>query len=157
MEKYNQKYLIPAKRTAPVKKKIEENPAPCVMPYTMKGNYGTADTTLVLVKNKKGEAKAFITNLKVDASQAEHLFELYKNRWTVDTSYRMVGEVRMNTKTLDYRVRWVLFFLSVLLMNGYWLFNDVIKAYDHVSLITFAELHVEARHVINPCTDTDFG
>ncbi len=143
MEKYKQKYLMPAKKTGPVKELIEKNPIPCVLPYTMHGKYGTADTTLVLVRNDEGEVKAFATNLKVDASQAQKLFDVYKNRWTVDTSYRMVGQVRMNTKTLDYAVRWFLFFFSLIIINGYWLFNDFIKSYDHVTLTTFTEMFIE--------------
>lgn len=143
MEKYNQKYLMPAKKTAPVKQLIEENEAPCVLPYTMKGKYGTADITLVLVKNKKGEVKAFATNLSVTADQAQKLFDLYENRWTVDTSYRMVGQTRMNTASINYAVRWFLFFFGLLMKNGYWLFNDFIRKYDHVTLITFAEMLIE--------------
>ncbi len=143
MEKYKQKYLMPAKKTGPVKELIEKNPIPCVLPYTMHGKYGTADTTLVLVENDQGEVKAFATNLNVDASQAQKLFDVYKNRWTVDTSYRMVGQVRMNSKTLDFAVRWFLFFFSLIIINGYWLFNDFIKAYDHVTLTTFTEMFIE--------------
>lgn len=144
LEKYNQKYLMPAKKTAPVKKLIEENEAPSVLPYTLKGKYGRAETTLVFVKDKKGDVKAFATNLKVDASQAEKLFDLYENRWTVDTSYRMVGEVRMNSKTLNYTVRWFLFFFGILIKNGYWLFNSFLTVYnDHVTLITFTEMFIE--------------
>jgi hypothetical protein len=144
LEKYNQKYLMPAKKTAPVKKLIEEHEAPCVLPYTVKGKYGDAETTLVLVKDKKGDVKVFATNLYIDASQAEKLFDLYENRWTVDTSYRMLGEVRMNSKTLSYTVRWFLFFFGILIKNGYWLFNGFLTGYgDHVTLITFTEMFIE--------------
>ena len=144
LEKYDQKYLMPAKKTAPVKKLMKENEAPCVLPYTLHGKYGTADTTLILVKDKKGKVRVFATNLNIDASQAEKLFDMYENRWTVDTSYRMVGEVRMNSKTLNYTVRWFLFFFSVLMKNGYWLFNGFLEQYnDHVTLITFTELFIE--------------
>lgn len=143
MEKYDQKYLMPAKKTAPVKQLIEENEAPCVLPYTMEGKYGTADTTIVLVKNKKGEVKAFATNLSITVDQAQKLFDMYENRWTVDTSYRMVGQVRMNTASVNYAVRWFLFFFGLLIKNCYWLFNDFIKKYDHVTLITFAEMLIE--------------
>ncbi len=143
VEKHKQKYLMPAKKTAPVKKLMKENKAPCVLPYTMEGKYGTADTTLVFVDDDNGETRAFATNLKIEASQAKTLFDQYENRWTVDTSYRMVGQVRMNSKTVEYAVRWFLFLFSVLILNGYWLFNDDIKEYDHVTLITYAELFVE--------------
>jgi len=143
INKYKQKYLMPAKKTAPVKELIKTHKIPCVLPYTMKGKYGTADTTLVLVEDDEGDVKAFITNLNVDASQAKTLFDKYQNRWTVDTSYRQVGEVRMNSKTLDFAVRWFLFFFSLLLLNIYWLFNNFIKDYDHVTLITSTEMFIE--------------
>ena len=35
--------------------------------------------TLVLVKDKKGIVRAFATTLPIDVSQAETLFDLYKN------------------------------------------------------------------------------
>ena len=143
-EKYGQKYLMIAKKTDPVKKLIKEHEAPCVLPYTIHGKYGTAETTLVFVKNEKGKVKAFATNLNVDASQAEALFKKYKNRWTVDTSYRMLGEVRMNSKSLNYSVRWFLFFFSILMKNSYWLFNGFLEEYnDHVTLVTFTEIFIE--------------
>jgi len=157
LEKYKQKYLMPAKKTAPVKRLIEENPAPCVLPYTVKGKYGTADITLVLVEDDKGKVKAFATNLKVDASQAKKLFDFYENRWTVDTSYRMIGQVRMNTKTTNFAVRWFLFLFGLLIKNGYWLFNDFIKEYDHVTLITFAELFIEVSGALFGVTITNKG
>jgi hypothetical protein len=144
LEKHKQKYLMPAKKTAPVKKLIKKHKAPCVLPYTMKGKYGTADTTLVLVENKEGEVKVFATNLNVSADMAEKLFDMYENRWTVDTSYRMVGQVRMNSASVNFTVRWFLFFFGLLMKNGYWLFNNEINLYDHVTLITFAELFIEA-------------
>lgn len=143
---YHQKYLMPAKKTSPVKKLIKEHEAPCVLPYTVKGKYGTADTTLVLVKDENGKVKAFATNLDITADQAQTLFDLYRNRWTVDTSYRLVGQVRMKTASVNYTVRWFLFFFGLLMKNGYWLFNDEIRVYDHVTLITFAELFIEARN-----------
>jgi hypothetical protein len=143
VEEYGQKYLMPAKKTAPVKKLIKENPAPCVLPYTIKGKYGTANTTLVLVEDDNGKVRAFATNLNIDTSEAKILFKLYENRWVVDTSYRMNGQVRMNTKTTNYAVRWFLFFFGLLLKNGYWLFNDFIRSYDDVTLITFVELFIE--------------
>ncbi len=159
IERHKQKYLMPAKKTAPVKKLMKENKAPCVLPYTIEGKYGTADTTLVFVDDDNGETRAFATNLKIEASQAKTLFDQYENRWTVDTSYRMVGQVRMNSKTVEYAVRWFLFLFSVLILNGYWLFNDNIKGYDHVTLITYSELffEIETRIEVQEITNNGDG
>ena len=73
------------------------------------------NSLLVLVKDKKGIVRAFATTLPIDVSQAETLFDLYKNRWSIETSYSMLGEVRAKTTSVNYRVRWFLVLFGLLL------------------------------------------
>ena len=76
--------------------------------------------------------RAFATTLPVDVSQADNLFDLYGNRWSIETSYSMLGEVRTKTASVTYAVRWFLVLFGLLLRNGYYLFNDIVKKFDHV-------------------------
>lgn len=138
-------FVMPAKKYKKVKKIMRENEAPFVTPYEMRGKAGTFTITLVIVKDKKGVKRAFATNFKVEVSEAEKLFDLYRNRWTVDTSYRMVGEVRTKTTSVNYAVRFFFFLISLLIMNGYWLFNAVLIQYGHTTLISFGELFIEVK------------
>jgi hypothetical protein len=57
----------------------------------------------------------------------------------------MLGEVRAKTTSVTYRVRWFLVLFGLLLRNGYYLFNDIVKKFDHVTLITFSEDIMEVR------------
>jgi len=123
LEEFHLPYLMPAKKNKKIKRIIKETKNfPAVMPYTMKRYKKTVEFTLVLVKDKKGIVRAFATTLLVDVSQADNLFDLYGNRWSIETSYSMLGDL-----------------FGLLLRNGYYLFNDIVKKFDHVTLITFSE------------------
>jgi hypothetical protein len=150
-EKLDLKYLMPAIKNTKIRKIIKETrDYPVVMPYTFGSRNKTVDMTLILVetvkekgKERKKEVYAFATNLTVDVEQVEKLCELYRNRWTVETSYRMLGEVRTKTTCKDFSVRWFFVLFGLLIRNGYYLFNAVVIEYGHVTLMTFAELIVE--------------
>ena len=140
LEEFHLPYLMPAKKNKKIKRIIKETKNfPAVMPYTMRRYKKTVEFTLVLVKDKKGIVRAFATTLPVDVSQADNLFDLYGNRWSIETSYSMLGEVRTKTASVTYAVRWFLVLFGLLLRNGYYLFNDIVKKFDHVTLITFSE------------------
>jgi IS4 transposase len=140
LEEVHLNYLMPAVKNKKVKRIIKETKIfPAVMPYEMKRGRKKVEFTLVLVKDKKGIVRAFATTLPIDVSQAETLFDLYKNRWSIETSYSMLGEVRAKTTSVTYRVRWFLVLFGLLLRNGYYLFNDIVKKFDHVTLITFSK------------------
>lgn len=144
LEEASLKYLMPAKKNNRIKKIIKETKNfPALMPCKMTRQGKTVEFTLVLVKDKKGIVRAFATNLPIEVSQAQTLFDLYRNRWSIETSYSMLGEVRVKTASVTYRVRWFCVLLGLLLRNGYYLFNDIVEKGDHVSLITFSELIME--------------
>ncbi|MBU7031942.1 MAG: hypothetical protein HXS53_05395 [Theionarchaea archaeon] len=99
-----------------------------------------SDFTLVLIENIKGteekrkkEIYAFAINVCVEEKDAKKLCELYRNRWTVETSYWMLGEVRTKTTSKIYSVRWFFVLFGLLVRNGYNLFNDVIRWWGHVT------------------------
>jgi len=142
------KYLMPAiknKKIRGIIKRTKDFPA--VIPYTLGSRNKTVDFTLILIENIKGTGKkrkreiyAFATNVCVEERDVEKLCKLYGNRWTIETSYRMLGEVRTKTTCKIYSVRWFFVLFGLLVRNGYYLFNDVIRWWGHVTLLTFAEL-----------------
>jgi hypothetical protein len=148
LEQYPFKYLMPAIKNSKIKKIIKKTrDYPAVMPYTMGSRGKTVEFTLILVetvkekgKERKKEVYAFATNLTVDKSQVEKLCELYRNGWTVETSYRMLGEIRTKTTSHNYAARWFFVLFGLLVRNGYYLFNDIAEGIIHVSLKTFTEL-----------------
>jgi len=48
----------------------------------------------------------------------EHLAELYRNRWTIETSYRMTYDVRARTCSKNFAFRWFLVLFGLLVRNG---------------------------------------
>jgi hypothetical protein len=149
------KFLMPAVKNSKIKKIIRETKEfPAVIPYTMRKGKKSVTFTLVLleepekkskrIKQKKREILAFATNLPVDVKDAEKLFDLYGNRWTVETSYRMLGEVRTKTTCKVYSVRWFFVLFGLLVRNGYYLFNEVVKEFGHITQILFSEMFITA-------------
>ena len=84
-------------------------------------------------EKRKKEIYAFAINVCVEEKDAKKLCELYRNRWTVETSYWMLGEVRTKTTSKIYSVRWFFVLFGLLVRNGYNLFNDVIRWWGHVT------------------------
>ena len=138
------KFLMPARKNERIKKIIKETKDyPRVVRYSMGQGENKVEFWLFLVKNKKGEVHAFATNMAVDEKTAEKLAEFYRNRWTVETSYRMLGEVRARTCSKNFSLRWFLVMFGLLVRNGYYLLNEIIIHYGHITLKTFAELMSE--------------
>lgn len=139
LEELHVTYLMPAVKNKKIKRIIKNcKEFPALVPYEMKRGKKSVVFTLVLVKDKKGIVRAFATTLPIDISQAETLFDLYRNRWSIEPSYRMLGEVRTKTASVNYAVRWFLVLFGLLLRNDY-LFNDIVKKFDHATVITFSE------------------
>ena len=51
-------------------------------------------------------------------------------------SYRMTHDVRARTCSKNFAFRWFLVLFGLLVMNGYYLFNEVVIHYGHVTLKT---------------------
>lgn len=142
----NLTFLMPARKNERIKKIIKETKKyPRVVKYPMGKGKNNVEFWLFLVKNKKGEVHAFATNVPVDEKNAEKLAEFYRNRWTIETSYRGLEEVRARTCSKNFSLRWFLVLFGLLVRNGYYLFNEAIIHYGHITLKTFAELTSEVK------------
>lgn len=70
---------------------------------------------------------AFITNRAVTQESAEHLVEEYRDRWGIETSYRVAGEFRPKTTSKEYTVRLFFYMFALLLYNVYILTNAIVR------------------------------
>ena len=142
----NLKFLMPARKNKRIKKIIRETREyPRVVKYPMGQGKNKVEFWLFLVKDKEGEVHAFATNVPVDEKNAEKLAEFYRNRWTVETSYRMLAEVRARTCSKNFALRWFLVLFGLLVRNGYYLFNEIVIHYGHITLKTFTEMTSEVK------------
>ncbi|UOY10607.1 transposase [Methanonatronarchaeum sp. AMET6-2] len=70
---------------------------------------------------------ALITNIPLTQKSAEQLFEAYRDRWGIETSYRVAGGFRGKTTSKEFSVRLFYYMFSVLLYNVWVLTNAVVR------------------------------
>jgi IS4 transposase len=146
LEELNADYLMAITKNSRINRIIKETKEfPRVVRYLMGRGDNKVEFWLIMVKNEKGDVHTFATNIEVTEGNCEELVELYRNRWTIETSYRMMHDVRARTCSKNFAFRWFLVLFGLLVRNGYYLFNEIIIYYGHITLKTFAELTSEAR------------
>lgn len=152
LEELKMDYLMPIPKNRLIHRIIKETKEfPRIVKYFMGPKNRKVEFWLVLVKNKKGEVHTFATNMAVTEKNCEQLVELYRNRWVIETSYRMLSEVKARTCSKNFGFRWFLVLFGLLVRNGYYLMNEIVIDYGHVTLKTFAELFVEVvREEVKP-------
>jgi len=104
-----------------------------ITPYTMKK--GKQQVTVILVvilypSKKPGETMdefAYVTNIPVTLENALELAESYRNRWGIETGYRVKEEVRGKTCSRQYPVRLLFQLLSIFLYNLWQLCNLILR------------------------------
>jgi putative transposase len=84
-----------------------------------KGEEGQATFRLVTME-EKGKLYIFATNTHIEP---ERIRELFKLRWGIETSYRMVNKFLAKTTSKIYGMRKLYFFLAILLYNLWILLN----------------------------------
>ena len=104
-----------------------------IVPYTMKKGKRHVTVTLVVIlkpPKKPGEPLdefAYITNIPATLENALELAESYRNRWGIETGYRVKEEVRGKTCSRQYPVRLLFQLLSILLYNLWQLCNLILR------------------------------
>lgn len=73
------------------------------------------------------------------------LVEGYRQRWSIETSHRMIHEMRARTCSKNFGFRWFLVLFAMLVRNAYYLLNEIITEFGHITLKTFAELIKEEK------------
>ena len=100
--------------------------------YVKRFNYCTKGLWVDVVEavDSKGLQYFIGTNLP---GRPKRILKLYKKRWGIETSYRMIGQFFAKTTTDDYAVRVWCFVLAILLYNVWVLLNARVK--DHVIVV----------------------
>ena len=136
-------FVIPADHNTAVKKIIlsahsKSQPLPgrkecaLITNYTMTKGTQSVTTTLVVIlypsqrPGEQWEEFAYVTNLPVTMENALVLAESYRNRWGIETGYRVKEEVRGKTCSQHYAVRLLFQMLSILLYNLWHLCNLIL-------------------------------
>ena len=122
-------FLMPMVRTSTVKKyfdKFEDNPTGMVKDFVIGKEKATVN--LILVDDKDGVKRAFISNFDVLPEKAFQLYEMYGKRWGIETGYRSVDhDFKPKTTTKNYNIRLFYFLFSVCLFNLWVLVNICIS------------------------------
>jgi len=84
-----------------------------------KGEDGQATFRLVTME-EKGKLYIFATNTRI---RPERIRRLFRRRWGIETSYRMVNKFLARTTSKIYSVRKLYFYLAILLYNLWVLLN----------------------------------
>ena len=95
--------------------------------YYTKAKSGWRPTTnLVVCKNQFGYDWMFATNIKLHNPKDYVL--LYKRRWQIETNYRVEDEAKIKSKSVNYRIRYFYFILSML-FHLLWIVNKNLNYY----------------------------
>jgi len=152
LQRRNLRFLMPAPMNKKVKRLVAKFEAPHVMKYKMGRGSNTVEYNLAIMKDKEGRKKAFATNLKI--KDGPTLFKLYKKRWGIETTYRMMKhDFTPRTTSKNYVVRLFYFMLSTCLYNIWVLANMLFgrivlgctpeKPEISASLFNYTLLHLE--------------
>ncbi len=127
LKKHKLNFLMPMVRSSTVKKYFdvyEGLPSGIVNDFQIGKGKDKATTNLILVDDKLGIKRAFICNFDIAPSFAYKLYEMYRRRWGIETSYRNVEhDFKPRTTTTNYNIRLFYFLFSVCLFNLWILVN----------------------------------
>jgi IS4 transposase len=110
LNKRKLKYLMLYPEYKNVEKLVKEVECYKRIPFEVRG----VKTTLVVVKDEKYAWK-FVTNLNF--KESVKYIKVYKNRWNIETGFRLADETRVKTKSLDIRISYFFFLLALILYN----------------------------------------
>jgi hypothetical protein len=141
-------YIIPLRDTVKLHKRWKWKR------YLKRFNYNTQGVWVDVVEalDSKGLQYFLATNLP---GRPKRILKLYKKRWGIETSYRMIGQFLGKTTCDDYAVRVCYFVLAVLLYNVWVLLN--VRVREHVIVVELKLSCLWSSQVI-PCKLSDsFG
>jgi len=120
------KFIMPKIRSDTVKawmRKSEECKARVIEDFEI-GKKDVAVVNLILVDDKEGIKRAFITNFNIPEQLAHYLYTWYSKRWGIETGYRQFDyDFKAKTTTKNYHIRLFYFLFSVCLYNLWVLVN----------------------------------
>lgn len=126
------KFVMPAVKNETVQKKIKQNSAklPIVVEHSI-GDKEKESFNLCMIREKTVDTKkipdvyCFATNIVTE--DAEHIAELYRKRWSIETGYRTKKQFRAKTTTPNNTVRMIYFFMECLLYNAWYCIRTIVS------------------------------
>lgn len=124
-------FLMPAKRTAPVKrlcKSFRHGEIPPVVDYVVRSFGASAPVKLIFTrrKTKRGwETHAFVSDVAFEPHVASGL---YRRRWRIETNYRELKKFMPRTTSRSMKLRQVYYSLAALLYNLWIVTRNVLGA-----------------------------
>jgi hypothetical protein len=144
------KFVTPVPKDKAVKKAIKENEnkLPTIVQHTMGKPNNQETFNMAMIRGKQKDPKkprpvyCFATNIQ--AKKAEHIAELYRKRWSIETGYKSKKKFRAKTTTKNNTVRMLYFFMECLLYNAWYNARNLVST----TIETFKKL-VEKQAIIN--------
>lgn len=113
------RYLIFAPQNKPMKRYISQTTNIASFNHEIKYNkrksWWKVQTKVVVIKDNKNYYWCFATNLR----QSLYLISKYKQRWQIETDFRVHDEARIKTKSNEPIVRYFYFLTSLVLMANW--------------------------------------
>jgi len=152
-----QHFLMPAKRTAPIKrlcKAFERGEIPPVVDYTVESLEDSAQVKLIFVrrKTKKGlKTHVFVSDAALEPEVAS---ELYRCRWRIETNNREIEKFRARTTSRSMELRRIYYSLAALLYNLWIVMRSVLgglRSYEFKRILSI-RLNVAVPSVTFECS-----
>lgn len=155
LKQLRQRFIMPAIRDKRIKKAMKEHSLklPAATPYTMGKGNNTESFNLCMIKSKKVKGKkretyGFATNLPISefkeeaAEQVKQITETYRQRWDIETGYRVGNDFLATTTSRSIVVR-LLYFLMCVLLYNIWALANALNKSVHLYTSTLKELIAE--------------
>jgi len=121
------KFIMPKIKSETVKawmRKSEECKSRVIKNFEIGRGEHKAIVNLILVDDKEGIKRAFITNFHIPEQLSNYLYTWYFKRWGIETGYRQFDhDFKAKTTTKNYHIRLFYFLFSVCLYNLWVLVN----------------------------------
>jgi len=119
---HNSQWLMPAKETKSVKKKLNLGVEGIYPHHITNKKRERAHFTLVIAYNDEGELRPFATNIQVE--NPKELFLIYKRRWQIETNIRSTRHpFLINTTSLHMPIRDYLMRIAVICCFAWMVIN----------------------------------
>lgn len=149
LDSQNVPYVMPlrgSKKLYNMMKEVDAGTGEPIREYTMTNKAGESSTSTLVICLKKNPRKtgdvkdkyiAFLTNIQVDNPRKllTYIPKVYRQRWGIETGYRIIKQVRAKTKSPRASARLFLFHISLVYTNV-WLLYRGMRVDDHTELKT---------------------
>jgi len=135
-------FLMPAKRTAPIKRlceAFERGEISPVVDYTVRSFEDSTQVKLIFVRRKAKEGlktHVFVSDI---AFKPEVASELYRCRWRIETNNREIEKFRARTTSRSMKLRRIYYALAALLYNLWIVMRSVLgrlRSYEFKSILS---------------------